>query len=130
MFEKATREQYRFESTAGLLTPEDLWQLPLKHSRKVSLNDIAQSLYQRVKVTGELPDFVLNAVDPKIQELQDKLELVKYVIEVLKEEAIVARQARISRNQKELLTEILHEKKNDELKALSVEDLEKRLAEM
>ena len=130
MFENAARLKYRFSTTSGVLSVEDLWQLPLTSKRFISLNGIARNLYQAIKSTDDLPDFVNNTADSKLQEMQDKFEIVKHIIEVLKAELDATKQANVLRNQKALLVEILHEKKNDELKALSVEDLEKRLAEM
>ena len=130
MFENAARLKYRFPTPAGLLTVEDLWQLPLKAAHKLALNEIAQNLYREIKSTDDLPDFVNNVADSNLEALKDKFDIVKHIIDVRKTELDAMKQANVLRDQKALLIEILHEKKNDELKALSVEDLEKRLADM
>jgi hypothetical protein len=45
LFEKASRLKLRFSSPAGLLTVEDLWDLPLSAQAKVAnLDDIAKGL--------------------------------------------------------------------------------------
>jgi len=53
MFEKASRSKLRFMSTKGLLTVEDLWDIPLTSKNGVSLDDIAKSLHKQIKESEE-----------------------------------------------------------------------------
>ena len=57
MFEQASRSKFRFNSSQGLLTTEDLWDLPLTSTRYANLNDIAKELNRTLKATAE-EDFV------------------------------------------------------------------------
>ena len=52
MFEKATQEKYRFETTKGLVNTEDLWDLPLVGGN-CCLDDIAKDLNRDVKENEE-----------------------------------------------------------------------------
>ena len=55
MFEKATRRKLRFTSAAGLLSTEDLWDLPLTSATgKANLDDIAKALNRRLKDAEEV----------------------------------------------------------------------------
>ena len=62
--------------------------------------------------------------------LSDKLELVKHIIQVKKAEQEANEKAEDRRKQKQQLLEILHEKRNDGLKALSIEEIEAKINEL
>ena len=78
MFEKAVRLKLRFDSPQGLMSAEDLWDLPLTSSRpnKANLNDIAKEVSRELKASGE-EDFV-NPTSKADETLQLKLEIVKH----------------------------------------------------
>lgn len=123
LFEKATRYQYRFKTTRGLVSVEDLWAMKLP-----ALNSLAQGLYREAQQLNSAPDFlgVPNANDP--DDVAERLEVVKRILEVKVSERDTAKAAAETRAQKELLTEILHKKRMNALEDLSVEELEARIA--
>jgi hypothetical protein len=84
-FMQATRIKLRFASTRGLLSVEDLWDLPLTSTKnEPNLDSIAIDLYTRTK-TQHITSFVNNSstVSPT-----DELafDIVKYIISVRMEE--------------------------------------------
>lgn len=128
VFEKASRLKYRFESSKGQLTVEQLWDLPLKSTvGHVDLDTIARTVNSELKAVGE-ESFVATRPDPKRGELESKLELVKHIIQTKLDEnaaktAEAARQSQIAKVQ-----EALDRKKDAALEGMTVEDLEKQLA--
>lgn len=90
IFQIASRNQFRFPSSNGLLTTEDLWGLPLKSDRKnaANLNDIAIALHREVK-SSETESFV-DDVPKANKATQVKLEIVKAVIAYKKAQAAAA----------------------------------------
>ena len=129
LFEKATRKAYRFPTLKGEMTVEQLWQLPLtaRGINTVDLDTVARTINNELKALGE-ESFVIKGTNPKRGELTDKLEIVKYIIDVKQTEASDA-DTRVARQQdRAKLTELLEKKNNQELEGLSKEEIEKKLA--
>ena len=123
---KAARNKFRFNSSKGLLTFEQLWDVPLtSKNSSFSLDDIAKEIYKDVK-EGEEVSFV-NTRSVKSTEASDRLELVKYVTSVRKAE-IEAREDQMKKQEeKKKIMEILERKKDASLENLSEEQLMARL---
>jgi hypothetical protein len=127
MFEVATREKFRFESTRGTLTVEDLWDVPLTGNKGFNLDNIARTIYSHIKDSEDI-SFVSKKTTQN-NTLTLKLDIVKYIIQKKLEdaEANEHRKAKADKNavirgiiqQKEMAN--LAEKDIDELKALLVE---------
>jgi hypothetical protein len=122
MFEEAVRNKYRFESIQGVLSTEDLWDL-----RLTGLNDVAKRLSAAIRKEGE-EDFVeLNSHSATRLVLEKKLDLVKHVIKVRKEE-VAAHEERVKKGaEKERLLNILANKQDEQLQGLSMEELQARI---
>lgn len=127
MFEKATRQKLRFESTKGMLSVEDLWDLPLDSATgKANLNDVARSIYRDLKAEDQV-SFV--SVQQKTDEVtQLKMDIAKHIIQVKLTEADVAKQLRDAKEKKQKIMEIMSRKQDAALESASLEDLEKMLA--
>jgi hypothetical protein len=126
IFEKATRKKVRFDTAIGMLDVEALWDLPLKHHKKVDLNSIAIVLYKQLKDTPEI-DFVDDKSNSNSERTQLKFDIVKHIIEVKKKENTKALEALRRKEQKRLISQIIAEKENEELKSASLEDLKAQL---
>lgn len=126
IFEKVSRLKIRFNTSKGLLTTEDLWDLPLRGP--CSLDAIAVGLDRQLKEAGTV-SFVDKAkiADEKAQLAFD---IVKRVIEVRLEEADAAKQAKAKRELRQKLLQIKAEKQEGDLREKSMEDLDKMLAEL
>jgi len=126
IFERATKEKVRFDTAIGVLDTEALWDLPLKHKKKANLNSIAINLYKQLKDTPEI-DFVDDESNNGNEELQLKFDIVKHIIEVKKKENAEAIRALKQKEQRRLISQIIAEKENEELKSASLEDLKAQL---
>ena len=131
IFEVAARQKLRFESPKGLLSIEDLWDLPLTSATgKANLDDIALGLHQGLKNTAEIVSFVDDDKAKPDAVIQLKFDLVKHVIETRKKENAAALAAKDKAETKQRLLEILAKKRDSNLEAMSEEDLLKKLSEL
>lgn len=122
MFEKATRLKVRFNTQNGVLTVEDLWDLPLDSKVKASLNTIAIGLNKEIKESGE-ESFVGTSKANPITVL--KFEIVKHIISVRLAEADEKAKARAKAEQKETIGKLIAEKEQEGLKSMSLDELKK-----
>ena len=122
MFEKASRLQLRFDTPKGVLSVEDLWQLPLtSNTGKANLDDIARELDSKIKNTSTV-SFV-NKPAKADETVQLGFDIVKRVIDVRLEERDAAATAEANKQKKQKLLAILEAKENEGLSQLSMEDL-------
>lgn len=129
LFEKASRMKLRFASSAGVLSVEDLWDLPLtSKTGKANLDDVAR-MYSRELKSQEEESFVTKPAK-KDRILALGFEIVKHVIEVRLEENEASKKSVERKAEREKLLGILVSKKDDALKDLSVKELEKKLDAM
>lgn len=126
MFEKASRKKYRFDSTKGELTVEQLWDLPLQSRNGCDLDDIAKGLNAELKTSAE-ESFVEVVSSPRKTELEDKFEIVKHIIGVRLAENKARLEAAERKDEIARLQEILAGKKDEAVKALSPEEIEARI---
>lgn len=123
MFEKAARQKLRFDSPKGLLSVEDLWDLPLGGRTTVSANldDIAKRLHRLLKNDDDVSFVVKEKKSDATVQL--KFDIVKHVIEVriAEDEARAARKADSERRQKILA--IIADREDENLKSLPLDEL-------
>lgn len=122
LFIKAIRGKYRF-SYKGLITVEDLFDLSLE-----SLNIIYKDL--KAELRDETEDSLLSNKTTADKVLEDKVEIVKYIFNLKKSEAEAKLLAKEKKAQREKLLAIKMAKQEEELKNMSVEDLDKMLSEL
>ena len=126
MFEKASRIKIRFESPKGLLTIEDLWDLPLvAGDGKASLDAIAIDLHKRIE-GKPIGSFVYQNVqeDPV---LNLGFEIVKHIITVRLAEKDAREQAAANKEKKQKLLALIDQKQNEALSQLSIDELRKQV---
>lgn len=127
MFEKAARRKLRFETAKGLLSAEDLWDLPLT-GKGVNLDGIAVALYAQLK--NDLGVSFVNKTVSTNEDAQLKFDIVKHIIDVRVEEAAKATAARENAAKKQRILEILNKRQDDALSAASEDELRKMLESM
>lgn len=131
MFEYASRHKLRFETSQGQLSVEDLWGMPLVHTKLTSLDDIALELNKLVKDVGEPISFVNpDAKSDKDEAVHVKFELVKYIISIKLEDMKAVTDANERKARKQHLLSLLAEKEGEQLKSLSAEELKKMIADL
>lgn len=126
LFEKISRLKVRFSTVRGLLSVEDLWDLPLTGSvGKPNLDDIAKGLYRLLKSKQDEGSFVepVESVDEDHEEAA--FSAVKRVIEVKVLERKAAKDALERREKKQRILSIIAQKENDALSGTSLEELRK-----
>ena len=129
LFLQATREKFRFQSNKGDLSVEQLWDMPLTSRTGFDLDTVAKAVNSDLKGANE-ESFVNTTNNPAVSRLQNKLEVVKAIIEIKLAEAEAAKKRAEKAAERQRLMEVLHSKKDQELQGLSVEEIEKRLAQL
>lgn len=133
VFEQAARAKLRFESSKGLLSAEDLWDLPLTSAKGMSLDGIARALYHQLRSGNDIsfvnPGTTANTTD------QLRFDLVKHVIDTKMIENAAANDAAANdaanrKEKKQHLLGIIAQKEGEALTALSVDDLRKMVNDL
>lgn len=128
MFEAALREKDRFESSKGLLTVEDLWDLPLTHKSGADLETVALQL--DAKLTGVGSKSFVRKVNPASEKLTRQLEIVKYIISVKQSEIDASEKSKVTATAKAKIMGILEKKQDSTLESMTVEELQAELAKL
>lgn len=128
MFEKATRQKLRFQTDKGLLTVEDLWDLPLTSLRGTNLDDIARKLHSDLKNYDNV-SFVVK--ERKSDEsIQLAFDIVKHIIDVKLVERDVAQQAAVNKERKQQIMQLIANKEQSALAELPLDELRKMVEAM
>lgn len=128
MFEKASRQKLRFETSRGMVTTEDLWDMPLTGTTGFSLDGLAKRLNKAVKESADESFVVKKKRASAVLEL--KFEIVKRVIEVKLEDIERKEKAAENRVKKERILDIIADKEDDELKGESITKLKKMVKKL
>lgn len=121
LFERATRQKLRFETTAGNISVEDIWSLPLS-SGKVNLNDLAKALNKEIKTFDE-EDFVNKTSNSKNDDIKLKFDIILHVIKYKTEEAEAKERATLTLEKRRSIQALIEKKESEQLENLSIEEL-------
>lgn len=129
MFERASRMKYRFDTTKGMVSVEDLWDLPLTSGvDRPNLDDVARGLHKQLK-TGDDVSFVIK--EKKSDDTtQCKFDIVKHIIDVRIAENEAALKLKDIKDKKQQILGIIAQKENESLSQASIDDLKKMLESM
>lgn len=119
LFELAARAKFRFPFR-GMVSVEDLWDLHVE-----SLDLIYKTLNAELKQVSE--ESLLGTENKKDEELEAKIEILKYIVKVKLEEKELQKKAKERRAQKQRIMELIAEKKDEALKGQSLAELEEML---
>ena len=120
MFEKATRQKFRFQTKKGNCTVEDLWDLPLK-----ALDVLHRDL--NAELREEQEDSLLYAKNASSETLRTKIEIVKHIVNTRLDEQR-QKEAEVERKRKkERILQIMEEKQDESLKNKSMDELRQEL---
>lgn len=130
IFEQASRLQLRYNTPKGLLTTEDLWNLPLSSTTgKANLDSIAIELDEYLSHQPKRSFVNQSKADVATAELQLKFDIVRHIIEVKMAENSARLAAAANQAQKQKIADLIAQKKDESLSNLSIEELEKLLKE-
>lgn len=122
LFITATRKKYRF-NYKGLISVEDLWDLSL-----TALDAIYRALYEEQSKSNGVS--LMSTSSSKDKELENKLAIVTHIFGVKMQEIEDHKAAQARREQKQKLMELIDEKKNEDLRSKSTEELTKMLEDL
>lgn len=124
IFEKAVKQKLRFSSDRGLLTVEDLYDLPLK-GKAVSLDNLAKAVNRQLKAEDE-ESFVDTASSANTT-LNLQLDILKHVIAEKVAERDAATQAAAKKAQREQLENALAAAQQRDLLSKTPEEIKAML---
>lgn len=135
IFEIATRKAYRFASAKGLLSVEQLWELPLVAGSRITrdvkcdLDTIGRSITAELKSITE-DGFVEVKPDPRKADLEIQIEILKHIVGVKQAEAAAAKDKAEKAVKRTKLIEALARKQDSSIEAMSEADIRKALEEL
>jgi hypothetical protein len=129
IFERASRLKLTYSTPKGLLSFQDLWDLPLQSTTgKANLDDIARDLFKQLKSDDNV-SFVESS--HKADELtQLMFDVAKHIIDVRLAERAAAKDKAERAEKKQKLLALIADKQDESLKSMSLEDLQKMVAEL
>jgi hypothetical protein len=128
LFIIAAEKKYRFQSEVGYLTIEDLYNLPLT-GNKCNLNDIAVRIHRQINELEVEISFV-EVKSSELSDLQNKKEIVLFIIDKKKREIEENKRKIDIKNQRDLLKSLISQKKQEKLSSMPIDDLEKMLKDL
>ena len=117
--EEATRYKYRFPFK-GMISVEDLWDLKLQ-----DLDSVFKLLNKEKKQSDE--ESLLQVKSEADQELENKIQIVKFIVKFKQEEIEERLQAKDKKEYNQKLLELIERKQNEELAGKSIEELQAML---
>ncbi len=119
-FKLANKQKLRISTTKGLLSPEQLWDLPLE-----DLDSLAVSLEDAHKQSGKKS--FLNTKSEKDRVAKLKFDLVLEILNTKVEEAQAAAEAQEIKEHNKKIIGIIADKQDESLKGKSIKQLEAML---
>lgn len=126
MYEFALRNKMRFTSNKGLISLEALWELPLRSKDGFNLDSVAKATNIKLKEAGET-SFVDTGRNAAQISAEAEMAIVKHVISVKLTEEAANKLAAENKVKKARLLEILAEKQQGALSALSEAEIRAQL---
>jgi len=129
MFERATRQKLRFDTSKGQLSVEDLWDLPLTSTRgHVNLDDLARGFHNQLKNNDDISFVDVDRKNDSV--IQLKFDIVKHIIDVkLAERALAALKAE-NDMKKSRIMELIAQRQDEALSSKSIDELTEMLKDM
>lgn len=129
MYKKASQQKLRIATSRGMLSVEQLWDLP-----KEEIGQLAVALRKRIKdARGINGDSELDFLQPAehAEETTDELtfSILKDIYQTLQANEDSARRLAAKRQRNRKLLEVIARKQDQELEGKSIEELEKMLEE-
>ena len=122
MFEKASRMKLRFNTSKGMLSVEDVWELPLtSNSGRVNLDDIAKELFKQLK-ESDVVSFVTKKTDSN-EYTQLAFDIIKHIIDIKLLEREENARIKSNKEKKQQLLALIAQKENEQLGGMSLEEL-------
>lgn len=126
IYKEALLNKVRFSTNVGLLTLEEVMDLPLTSKSGLSVDSLAVDLVNKLKNENKEIVSLVNEDKEDIERYVDelKLEVLKDIIEYKKALIEEKRKAQAENSEKRRIMEALARKKEDKYNDMSIEELE------
>ena len=121
IYKRATKKKLRIQTNVGMLSIEQLWDLPL-----TALDTLAIELEKAYKESGS-KSFITNAKETKNSDLKLTFDIVLDILQSKMKDAEKAGKALETKEHNQKILGLIAEAKDGELKGKSVEELEAML---
>jgi len=123
IYKKASKQKLRVQTKAGLLSVEQLWDLPVSQ-----LDEIAVDLEKQYKSSGKKSFLDVDSKKDKLVKL--KFDIVLDILQTKVEDNNKARKAAETKAKREKLLDLIAQKEEGELLDKSKRELEKELEKL
>jgi len=131
MFEKASRQKLKFETNRGLVSTDDLWDIPLKKADNFDLDSIARNIAKQIKDAEEVSFVDLDSTTSTKTSVNElRLDIVKHVIKFKVEEADKKKKLAELKAQEQKLLAVLERKQDQDLESKSIPEIQEELAKL
>ena len=129
LFFEAARQKIKFETAKGVLSTEDLFDLPLRsHTERANLDTIAMKLNKQLEDAGT-KSFVDETVAGN-EETKLKFDIVLCVINFKKAENKAKLERKENAEKKQQLLSLIANKENEKLADMDLDDLRKMVEKL
>lgn len=125
IFEQASRKRIRFNTGVGMLSVEDIWQLPLTHAKNTNLDSLAMKLQEELSAATKT-SFVRKA-ETKDEDAQLRFDIVLHIISVKLAERDEAEKAQARSQQRQRIMELIEQRENEAFNQKSLDELRAEL---
>ena len=129
IYKLACTKKVRFKTTNGLISTEDLFDLPLTSKNGMNLDVVAKTVYEALK-NEESVSFVEKISNPRKEGLELAMEIVKDVIRTKQEEAAAKADLASKAAKRDQLLRALSAKQEQELANMPLEKLQEELQKL
>lgn len=120
MYKEASKQKLRIQTSKGLLTVEQLWDLPV-----AELDKTAVALQEEYKESGKKSFLIVKSTKDKVLKL--KFDIVLDILNTKIDEAAVLTSARETKEHNQKILKMIAEKQDQDLAGKSVKELEAML---
>ena len=129
IYKLACIKKVRFKTATGFISTEDLFDLPLISKNEMNLDTVAKTVYAALKAEDE-GSFVNKTSNPRKEQLELAMEIVKDVIRIKQEEAAAKADLASKAAKREQLLRALSAKQEQELASMTLEKLQEELKKL
>ena len=129
IYQKAAATKLRFKTANGAISTEDLFDLPLSSKNEMNLDTVAKTVHAALKAEEE-GSFVNKTSNPRKDQLELAMEIVKDVIRIKQEEAAAKAERASKAAKRDQLLRALSAKQEQELANMPLEKLQEELQKL
>ena len=129
IYQKAAATKLRFKTSNGAISTEDLFGLPLSSKNEMNLDTVAKTVHAALKAEEE-GSFVNKTSNPRKEQLELAMEIVKDVIRIKQEEADAKADIAAKAAKREQLLRALERNQEQAFAGMTVDQLQEELKKL